>query len=320
MVFLRFTIQKDRIFIAERIQRVMKDRKKRKDGFKGERGLVLPGTVVSELEKDPLASTLHITDIGYYPHAQDHYIDRPVAIPQYVFIYCIEGKDWFRFENETYEVHANQYFILPAGKPHSYGSDENDPWTIYWIHFKGKLAGQYAAGLNRPTDIKPTVNSRISNRIDLFEEIYNILEMGYSKENMIYASSVFYHFLGSVRYLQQYRSAFKRDKGDDDIVTAAIHYMKENIEKKISLQELSEHTGYSPSHFSMLFSKQTGYAPARYFNQLKIQKACQLLDFTEMKINQICHKIGIEDCYYLSRLFKNIMGMSPREYKKLKKG
>ena len=39
-----------------------------------------------------------------------------------------------------------------------------------------------------------------------------------------------------------------------------------------------------------------------------------------MKVNQICYKIGIEDCYYFARLFTKIMGISPREYKKAKKG
>lgn len=50
-----------------------------------------------------------------------------------------------------------------------------------------------------------------------------------------------------------------------------------------------------------------------------MQQACLLLDTTDMKINQICYKIGIEDTYYFSRLFSKIMGMSPREYRKSKR-
>ena len=69
----------------------------------------------------------------------------------------------------------------------------------------------------------------------------------------------------------------------------------------------------------MLFKKQTGHSPLTYFNLLKMQQACLLLDTTDMKINQICYKIGIEDTYYFSRLFSKIMGMSPREYRKIEK-
>ena len=74
------------------------------------------------------------------------------------------------------------------------------------------------------------------------------------------------------------------------------------------------------SIMSGLFKKKTGHSPLTYFNLLKIQQSCQLLDTTDMKINQICYKIGIEDTYYFSRLFSKIMGMSPREYRKSKKG
>lgn len=293
---------------------------KLKDGFSGERALVLPQSVVQEMEKDALSSILHITDIGYYPKALHHFRERTEPIGQFVFIYCIEGAGWFRCGEQEYKVSANQYFILPAGQPHAYGSDDSNPWTIYWIHFKGKLASYFAGQAFRPIDIKPSVQSRISNRNELFEEIFRTLEMGYSHENLLYASSAFHYYLGSLRYLQQYREAVRNESDKNDIVTAAIHFMKENLEKKLTLADLAAHIGYSPSHFSVLFSKRTGYAPLTYFNQLKIQQACQLLDFTDMKVNQICYKIGIEDTYYFSRLFSKVMGMSPREYKKQKKG
>lgn len=293
---------------------------KRKDGFSGERALVLPLSIVEEMEKDPFSSILHITDIGYYPKAWHHFRERNEPISQFVFIYCIEGKGWYRTEGQEYAVTPNQYFILPAGTAHAYGADEQDPWTIYWIHFKGKLASHFARQSLRPVEIKPGLHSRISNRIDLFEEIFRTLEMGYSHENLLYACSIFYHYLGTLRYLQQYRDAARLETEKNDVVTASIHFMRENIEKKLTLQEIAEHTGYSPSHFSVLFGKRTGYAPLAYFNQLKIQQACQLLDFTDMKINQVCFKIGIEDSYYFSRLFRKVMGMSPLEYKKMKKG
>lgn len=293
---------------------------KRKDGFSGERALVLPQSVVREMEEEPLSSILHITDIGYYPKAKHHYRERKEAISQFVFIYCIEGAGWYRSGENEYAVTANQYFILPAGVPHAYGADEQNPWTIYWIHFKGKLASYFAKQTVGPTEIKPGIYSRISNRINLFEEIFRTLEMGYSRENLLYACSIFHHYLGTLRYLQQYRNAVRNEPEKNDIVTAAIHFMKENIEKKLTLQEIADHIGYSPSHFSVLFSKRTGHAPLSYFNQLKIQEACHLLDFTDMKINQVCFKIGIEDTYYFSRLFSKIMGMSPRTYKNTKKG
>lgn len=294
---------------------------KRKDGFNGERAIILPSSILSEAEKDPLLRMLHITDLGYYPKANHHFRERKEPIAQYVFIYCTEGAGWYRIQEKDYTLRANQFTILPAGKPHAYGADEKEPWTIYWIHFKGEIA-QHLTTRNdlRPIEIKPSTNSRISNRIELFEEIFRTLELGYSQENLRYACSAFYHYLGTLRYLQTYRNASQQADANSDIVNAAIHFMKENIEKKLTLQDITAHIGYSVSHFSSLFNQRTGYAPMAYFNQLKIQQACRLLDFTNMKINQICYKIGIEDTYYFSRLFTKTMGMSPSRYRKTQKG
>ncbi|MDR3260794.1 MAG: AraC family transcriptional regulator [Tannerella sp.] len=292
----------------------------RKDGFNGERALALPQSVVSEMEKDTYASVLHITDIGYYPKAHYHLRQREEPINQYVFIHCVEGGGWFKLNGKEQAVQPNQYFILPAGIPHAYGADETNPWTIYWIHFKGKSASFFSEDQHYPIEIRPGIHSRISDRIELFEDIFRTLEMGYSRENLLYACTVFHHYLGTLRYIQPYRHAAANPLRQADTVTAAIHYMKENLEKRLSLEDIVQHIGYSPSYFTALFGKRTGYAPLAYFNRLKIQQACKLLDFTDMKINQICYKIGIEDTYYFSRLFSKVMGMPPRTYKKMKKG
>ena len=96
--------------------------------------------------------------------------------------------------------------------------------------------------------------------------------------------------------------------------------MKENIEKKLTLGEIASYTGYSVSHYSTLFREKTGHSPLAYFNLLKIEKATMLLDTTDMKINQICYKVGMEDTYYFSRIFTRLMGISPNQYRKTNKG
>jgi len=269
------------------------------------------------MEADRLLSQLHITDIGYFPCATGHQIRRPEGLSAYVLIYCIRGRGWYELQGRRNSMEQNQYIILPAHTPHAYGADNSDPWTIYWIHFNGHLASCYATGADTPTTIKPETHSRISTRINIFEEIYQTLNAGPSIENLSYASSLLHFYLGSLRYINQYRagSAAFGQTGETDIVSAAIHYIEENKEKHLTLEMLTKYTGYSASQLISLFRKATGQTPLRYINIVKMQEACHLLTATDMKLNQICHKVGIDDPFYFSRLFTKTIGLSPKNYR-----
>lgn len=285
-----------------------------RDGFVGERSIVLPPMVVEMEENDPLISSLYITDIGYYPHAEHHYRSRTTPINQYVLIYCVDGAGWYQIgDNNRYEVHKDQFFILPAGLPHSYGAAEPG-WTIYWIHFRGEHAGIYSQGAQKPQNINISINSRVNNRNNIFDEIFNTINDSFGIESLRYASSLLHYYLASMRYLEQYRKS-PHQSDDANVVRAAIHFMKENIERRISLQDINRYVGYSPSHFSTLFKKHTGFSPLSYFNNLKVEHACELLLHTNLKINQICFRVGFDDSLYFSRLFSKTMGVSPRQYR-----
>lgn len=295
------------------------DNLKIKNGFQGERSLIMPEFILKLAENDPVLKTLHITDMGYYPHATHHYRERSCPIDQYVLIYCVKGSGRCDINGKQYEVKANQYFIVPAMTPHSYASNNEDPWTIYWIHFRGELAPFYAEGAEVPVTITTNINSRIADRNAIFEDIFLTLSDGYTTDNLRYAASMLHFYLGSLRYLPLYRMYHKRNQTNAEeahtIINAALKFMEENIERQITLQELAQYTGYSISHFSSIFKSSTGHSPLSYFNLLKVKKACELLDTTDMRINQISYKVGIEDSLYFSRLFTKTVGISPKKYR-----
>ena len=95
------------------------------------------------------------------------------------------------------------------------------------------------------------------------------------------------------------------------------HYMRENLQQNLSLGELAAYFKFSPSHFSMMFQKETGVSPMNYFIRLKIQKACEYIELTNLKLNDIATKLGFEDAAYFSRIFTKIMGISPAASRKM---
>lgn len=296
---------------------------KLKDGFKGERSLVLPKAIINLITQDPLASLVYITDIGYYPNARHHFRIRETPIPQYVFIYCVNGKGWYEVKGIRHEVSCNQYFILPAGHPHAYGSSDDEPWTIYWIHFSGSLASHYADTDLRTHDISPSIESRINVRNNLFDEIFNTLHSSFAIESLRYAMASFHHYLASLRYITQFRdsgrTSAKEPYCNADLEHIVTHYFLENLERPLTLKEIAAYVGLSASAVSAKFKSFTGHSPLQYFNLMKIRRACELLDSTTLSISQVSMKLGIEDPYYFSRLFSKVMGMSPKAYRNRQK-
>lgn len=296
---------------------------KLKSGFPGERAIVLPFPIIDEFKKTELGALLHITDIGYYPRAGFHFRKRTKdEANQYILIYCVEGEGWAETDGQKQKITGNQVVVLPKGKAHSYGSNERNPWTIYWMHMDGEKAAFFAESLEKPLLIQPGNDSRMEERLKLFDEIFTVLQYGYSKQNLDYSITALFYFFGSLKYLSTYRACAEpaQTARPRDVADEAIHFMRENIRKRLTLKEIAAYTGFSPSHFSTLFQTKTGHSPLNYFIQLKMQEACHYIDFTDMKINQISLLIGLEDPFYFSRIFTKTMGMSPDKYRKIKKG
>ncbi|MDR0415450.1 MAG: AraC family transcriptional regulator [Prevotellaceae bacterium] len=294
---------------------------KLKDGFSGQRQVVVPPTIIRNMERHEIGKDLHITEIGFYPKATHHYRKRFNGSAEHIFIYCTNGQGWFEANSVRQRITENQFFIIPMGVPHSYGAAENTPWTIYWIHFKGDKALQLIQPLtrNKYNHIDIDDNSRIEQRITLFEEIYTTLEGGFTNDNMLYSALCLYHFLGTLIYIKQFRR-IKSGKSKGDVVDLAIHYMRENMEKEVSMSNLVESLGYSTSQFNTIFKSRIGMNPKQFYLQMKIREACKYLNFTSMKVNQLCYKVGIDDPFYFSRIFTKIMGCSPMEYREAQKG
>lgn len=292
---------------------------RKREGFQGQKAIILPQSVLRDLTANQVTKLLFVTDIGYYPRAHYHYRERSSGSDQHILIYCTEGKGWVNTGTARMKVLKDQYFFIPAKTAHSYGADNNDPWTIYWIHFKGSLSGIFVKNEIALTSIGESNNFlRNDRRIRLFDELYQNLSMGYSQENLEYASICLWYLLGAFKYLPQFERI--RSVQQHDIIEKSILYMHDHIEENINLGEIAEFCGYSVSHFSMIFKKKTSRSPIEYFSNLKIQRASQMLDFTEMPVNEIAEKLNFEDPFYFSRVFKKLMGLAPSEYRRKKKG
>jgi AraC-like DNA-binding protein len=293
----------------------MSNNVKRRDGFIGEKLINVPLTLLWEIKKrEPELFSIYITQIGYFPKASFHYRERRKGCEDNILIYCLQGKGYYILGDQRYEVNCNEFIILPAtDKYMRYWADNNDPWTIYWVHFTGDRIDAFNQGLSLGITNGPVLIPFNEKALEIWQYMYQTLEMGYSIENLCNANFCLFHFIATFLF----RAPLPKKENDepDTIASKTISFLHDNISKKISVEEMAQNHHISASHFSNLFHKATGMPPIDYFIHIKMQKACQLLYTHNDKIRDIATSLGYDDPYYFSRIFKKYIGSSPEQYR-----
>ena len=285
---------------------------------RGRLRIEIPKSVLkSRVQNNILLKQLFICGLGYYPRAKGHYTYRKKGLPENFLFYCVDGHGWYKIGDKRYEVGPNEFFILPQHTEHAYGSTEEHPWSIYWMHFGGSLLPNFNTMPVVQQHFRPRAVRNSSDMAAMFSRIYKTLELGYSIDNLLFANMCLSHFITLFIYNEKHFMA--PASGNMDCIDSAILFMQEHINENITLNELSHRYNYSPSRFSSLFKQKTGYAPIDYFIQMKMQKASQHLGITDKSIKDIALSMGFDDPYYFSKRFTKVMGLSPSKYRSVTK-
>ena len=98
-----------------------------------------------------------------------------------------------------------------------------------------------------------------------------------------------------------------------------IRYVNENFMTTFSVSELCRKMGVSVNYFTNYFSKRVNKSPKQYVIDLRVSKAKNMLETSNLAVNEIARYVGYEEPLYFSREFKKKTGVSPNEYRKLAK-
>lgn len=120
-----------------------------------------------------------------------------------------------------------------------------------------------------------------------------------------------------IRQLIQQMEPLQKVKASP-LVKRAIRYITSHHTQKINLEEVSEVCSVSVYYFSHMFKKETGMSFVDYLNQLRIYKSISYLENTELTIQEIAYRVGLDDANYYSRLFKKYKNITPSKYRKAK--
>lgn len=282
-----------------------------RDGFPGQRLRVLPQPLVRQALERPLTERMLVTDVGYFPHAAAHGRSRPLGAKQAIVIACADGMGWVELEDqEPARVAAGTVVVIPPGAPHRYRADENDPWSIWWMHVQGQdvdplvslILGETRDPILRPNDVYSVATS--------IQEAVTALERDDTEPMLFVAAGAAWRALAQLASERQRGTSTTSDR-----IQVVQDFLRTHLASSFSVTELAKLAGLSVSHFSALFKESAGIGVVAYVTRLRCARAGELLITTEASIADIAAAVGYTDAFYFSRQFRALNGQSPRAFR-----
>ncbi|OUR71229.1 AraC family transcriptional regulator [Marinomonas sp. 42_23_T18] len=275
---------------------------------------LLPRPVISDLKENPLSKQLYPVAMGFYKKAQGHSMFREKH-DDYLLIYCVNGEGLLKLNNKSIKISSGDLVVLPKSIAHEYAAKKKTPWSIYWVHLDGTLATNYITQISKQGDANILPIGLHSRLITDFEALLDTRLSSSLLESHLHSCSLLSQIITYIALLYK-QTQHKVDKSLN--LEAVKSLMLTHIHQQLDIDTLASTANLSKFHFIKRYKALTGRTPINDFIQMKIERACHLLDISDKSIATIGLELGYEDAYYFSRVFNKIMGISPTQYRSMR--
>lgn len=242
----------------------------------------------------------------------------PASRNHYVFHYVISGTGTLMADDangvtQTYQIKSGQGFMLFPHQINTYIADKNLPWEYTWIEFDGLRVREAVeiAGLSLDKPIYHAASKDL--RTDMMNEMLYIAQ--HSNESPFHLIGHLYLFLDC---FTRSSASIKLNQGGrirDFYIKEALSFIEQNFQNEISIEDIAAFCGLNRSYFGKIFRDTIGKSPQEFLMSYRMVKAAELLKLTELSIADIGNAVGYPNQLHFSRAFKNIYGVSPRNWR-----
>lgn len=273
------------------------------------------------------------------------YIHLSTEFPQYVgvmhrhqfveIVYILSGEAIHTVGNRQYKVKSGDVTVINCGVPHKFTADteSGEPFVAYDLMFAPDYfdassinMGAFESLKNSflfyslfPSDASAYPDMHISGKRygfygELFTRIYHEFkgkEKGYVEIIRAYVIEL---IIKLFRDLEK-DGGMELSSDNKKAVYNAIHYIENNYNTKLSVDDIASKVFLSPDYFRKLFKKVTGESVIAYQHKVRVDEACRLLSVTDMSIKDVSIIIGYQDIKAFYQVFKKMVGKTPKEYR-----
>ncbi|PKG25417.1 AraC family transcriptional regulator [Niallia nealsonii] len=234
-------------------------------------------------------------------------------------VFIKEGKGDITIDGKTYIFNKNNIVFIPPEKIYSLAFTENSSVDYYQLSFhiyKKEPVTNKAFLIDKKTlSYLPIKMLYEENEIiPLVEELYAIFTKKDEMSVFLQRALLERIFFNLLKY-----SKPKSKKDTRMAIEETREYIDKYFDKKITIDSLAQKADLSAKYYSEVFKKEYGIGVIEYLTSVRLNKAKELLIKTEKNICTIAKIVGYSDEFYLSRKFKQSVGISPSLYRKKRK-
>jgi AraC-like DNA-binding protein len=233
------------------------------------------------------------------------------TLNEYQIIYVTKGEGVFETLGKHYNVKPGSIIMVFPGIRHFYKPIYEIGWMEYWVGFKGEhFELLRERGFLNPQE--PFIEIGLQNNVlDLYNEI--IAEVRDQKPlYQIVASSKILALIAEINACARRRAQASHAA---QVVEAAKCMMVEKIYGDIDINSIATALGISASRLNDIFKTYTSMTPYQYYIHIKIHAAKSLLEQGDLSVKEVAYRLGFEDQYHFSRLFKKKTGIAPSQWR-----
>jgi AraC-like DNA-binding protein len=242
---------------------------------------------------------------------------RPFGRVDVHILYIVRGSCHVVLSGGETIVPAGRFILFRPGERQEYFFEADSGSFSYYIHFTGRDAEAVLRSLGL-WDITVGIAPNSRELEWLFSQMIREYSLSQAAHETV-SGGLLLSILGLLaRGVELSRSQI--DEKKQMRVQRAIERMYADMDKKLSIEALARECNYSVGYFSHLFRAVTGVSAHAYMCRLRIERAKNMLDSTDLSVLEIALAVGCEDQNYFSRFFKEQTGLSPTAYRASRKG
>lgn len=233
----------------------------------------------------------------------------------WLLVYTASGRGRFGHGGGELVTKPGDMILVKPGVLHDYGTARGErQWELFWAHFLPRPAWlewldwpEAAPGLLHLPLAGDDSRYRIVRR---FRELVRI-NTGPSR----LSESLALNALEEIVLRCEQANPRGAAAGMDSRIARSLAFICDHFSAPLTVPKIAAQCGLSPSRFAHLFRVQTGQTPQRYLELQRLNRARQLLEFTQEPVSAIAHQVGFENPFYFTLRFRRHCGTSPREWR-----